>query len=183
MVTHPLHSTDTIPDTLITTYLEMTRRADFRPSYLPESDESRIDSMMKPDIAYYRFLYRLVGEQWRWRDRLALSDAALYDILSSEQTSVDVLYVDGVPAGYIELHREGGQNVEIAYFGLRMNFFGQGYGKHLLSHGVARAWAEGARRVWLHTCNLDGPHALVNYQKRGFRVYHVERERMPGTYL
>jgi hypothetical protein len=28
----------------------------------------------------------------------------------------------------------------------------------------------GARVVWVHTCSLDGPHALRNYQQRGFRI-------------
>ena len=36
---------------------------------------------------------------------------------------------------------------------------------------MERAWAQGARRVWVHTCSLDGPHALANYTARGFRVY------------
>jgi GNAT superfamily N-acetyltransferase len=170
-----------IPDTLITTYLQMTKRADFRPAYLPESNRHRIEEMGVPDVGYYRFLYRTVGEQWRWRDRLKLSDAKLHAILSSDKTSVDVLYVNGIPAGYVELHRLA-RDVEIAYFGLRPGFFGQGYGKHLLSYGVARAWSEGAKRVWLHTCNLDGPYALVNYQKRGFRVVKVKREPMPDIY-
>ena len=41
----------------------------------------------------------------------------------------------------------------------------------------------GAQRVWLHTCNLDGPHALANYQKRGFRIYDVVEEPCPSSTL
>ena len=41
----------------------------------------------------------------------------------------------------------------------------------LLSAGVQRAWDRGARRVWVHTCTLDGPNALANYCARGFRVF------------
>jgi hypothetical protein len=26
------------------------------------------------------------------------------------------------------------------------------------------------RRVWVHTCTLDGPAAKANYEARGFRV-------------
>jgi hypothetical protein len=29
---------------------------------------------------------------------------------------------------------------------------------------------DGTTRVWLHTCTLDGPHALANYRARGFDV-------------
>lgn len=176
-----LSRTDTVSDTLVTTYLEMKRRADFRPAYLPDSDGYRIVPMRVPDVAFYRFLYQAVGKVWRWRDRLKLSDANLRAILTNQQVSVDVLHVNGVPAGFIELSRES-DNIEVTYFGLRPQFIGCGYGKHLLSHGVARAWAEGARRVWLHTCNLDGPYALVNYEKRGFRTFKVEREPMPAVY-
>ena len=92
-----------------------------------------------------------------------------------------MLYVDGVPAGYVELLREG-SDTEIAYFGLRPAFIGQGLGKHLLSYGIERAWNDGAARVWLHTCNLDGPHALSNYQKRGFSIYKVNEEPMPARF-
>ena len=60
--------------------------------------------------------------------------------------------------------------------------WGAGLGKHLLSYGVARAWEMDAKRVWLHTCNLDGPHALANYQKRGFRIFKVVEEPMPALY-
>lgn len=176
-------ATNTVPETLITTYLEMTSRSDFNPAFLPTGPHHIWPAEM-PDAIYYRFLYVEVGRPWRWRDRLSMDDAALHALLGDERVSVDVLYVQGVPAGFIELLRGGdeGRDVEVAYFGLRPPFFSQGYGKHLLSHGVARAWSEGARRVWLHTCNLDSPHAVPTYQKRGFRVYDVTHEPMPERY-
>lgn len=169
------------PDTLVTTYVEMTTPAAFRPAY--SSDQGiEIVRMETPDVGFYRFLYRSVGEQWAWRDRMLLSDRELQHILSSPTTSVYVLYADGVPAGYFELARQG-RSTEIAYFGLRSAFMGRGLGKHLLSYAIAQAWSEGTRRVWLHTCNLDSPHALDNYLKRGFSVYDVQQEPMPERYL
>jgi len=30
------------------------------------------------------------------------------------------------------------------------------------------------KRVWVHTCNLDHPQALANYQARGMVIYKVE---------
>jgi GNAT superfamily N-acetyltransferase len=39
-----------------------------------------------------------------------------------------------------------------------------------LTAAVRRAWASGARRVTVNTCELDGPHALANYLARGFVV-------------
>ncbi|OQY78842.1 MAG: GNAT family N-acetyltransferase, partial [Anaerolineae bacterium UTCFX5] len=41
---------------------------------------------------------------------------------------------------------------------------------------------KGANRVWVHTCNLDGPQALKNYMARGFEVVHVDEEPMPDRY-
>ncbi len=165
--------------TLVTTYLHMTKRTQFRPAYI-DHGHFHIERMQTPDVNFYRFLYRTVGEMWRWRERNLLSDDALYDILT--RSEVYVLYSNGTPAGYVELDRRG-DDTEIAYFGLRPQFHGKGLGKHLLSHGIAQAWAGGARRVFVHTCNLDGPHALDNYQKRGFIIYDVVREPMPELFL
>ncbi|WP_353094996.1 GNAT family N-acetyltransferase, partial [Methylibium sp.] len=77
-------------------------------------------------------------------------------------------------AGYVELERQAGDQVEIAYFGLMREFMGQGLGGHLLTLGIDRAWAMGATRVWVHTCTLDGPAALANYEARGLLRYHEE---------
>lgn len=176
-----LSSTSTHPDMLVTTYLEMTSRAEFRPAYISGAHFT-IEPMAAPDVDFYRFLYKTVGEPCCWRDRLALSDNELYAILSDPRVTVDVLYVGGVPAGYVEVFH-GEEATEIAYFGLRSAYHGCGYGKHLLSHGIARAWERGARRVWVHTCNLDGPYALKNYMKRGFRIFDVTEEPMPERYM
>jgi GNAT superfamily N-acetyltransferase len=168
------------PDTLVTTYLHMTHRDSFKPSYLHASNVTVVP-MQACDVAFYRFLYSEVGKEWRWRDRLLLSDVDLYAVLSQPGVCVHVLYVDGVPAGYVELSKQG-DTTEIAYFGLRPNFFGRGLGKYLLSYGIERAWEDGAKQVWVHTCNLDGPHALDNYVKRGFSVYDIHRQPMPTRY-
>jgi hypothetical protein len=31
-------------------------------------------------------------------------------------------------------------------------------------------------RVWVHTCTLDHPAALANYQARGMKIYYVEAQ-------
>jgi GNAT superfamily N-acetyltransferase len=169
-----------VPETLVTTYLQMTHTSQFQPAYVQASDVS-IRQMKHVDIDFYRFLYRSVGEKWRWRDRLSMSNRELEATLSDPDVHVYVLYVSGAPAGYIELANRRG-DVEVAYFGLREPFMGRGLGKHLLSYGIEQAWALGAHRIWLHTCNLDGPHALANYQKRGFAPYMREEEEMPEVY-
>ena len=84
-----------------------------------------------------------------------------------------VLTVEGEPAGYFELRRNG-TDIEIAYFGLLPAFTGRGLGAHLLTEAVEQAWAAGATRVWLHTSTLDHPAALPNYLKRGFTIFKTE---------
>lgn len=178
-----------LPDTLVTTYLQMTDWSHFRPAYLNYLGGMKLMCMATPDVAFYRFLYSSVGEQWRWRDRLSHSDEEIKTLLLDPGTSVHVLYVAGAPAGYIELaeRKEGPTgrffSTEIVYFGLRAAYIGRGLGKHLLSHGIAYSWNRGTQRLWVHTCNLDGPHALNNYIKRGFKIYRVEKEPMPERYL
>lgn len=170
-----------IPDMLVTHYLEMTDHAQFRPAFINEL-HVKIIRMDRADVNFYRFLYSEVGGIWRWRDRLVIPEDELRAAIADPNTSVYVLYVDGVPAGYVELSRQG-ESTEIAYFGLRLGYMGRGYGKHLLSYGIARAWADGAQRVFVHTCNLDSPHALENYTKRGFKIYHTEQKPMPQRYM
>ncbi len=174
-------SPTTVPDTLVTTYLQMTEPASFRPAYSsdPGVEIVRVDGV---DVEFYRFLYNTVGELWRWRDRRLMSDGELGRILCAPGTSVYVLLANDEAAGYVELDRQG-QDTEIAYFGLRPEFIGRGLGKHLLSYGIAQAWNDGTRRVWVHTCNLDGEHALNNYVKRGFDIYNVTEVAMPERYL
>jgi GNAT superfamily N-acetyltransferase len=168
---------------LVTTYLHMTDPSDFQPGYAQNIDGKSIMflKMKAADVDFYRFLYREVGDQWAWRDRLLLSDDELEAELSKPGVSVHVLYVDGTPAGYVELGFDGAET-EILYFGLRSEFHGCGLGKHLLSYGIERAWGLGSNRVHVHTCNLDGPHALNNYMKRGFKIFNVKRQPMPNLY-
>lgn len=55
--------------------------------------------------------------------------------------------------------------------------------------GVAAAWSladrwpgrEDTRRVWVHTCSQDGPTAMANYERRGFKVFKTETEPKEET--
>ena len=170
-----------VPNTLIVTYLEMTERQQSAAVDGGAYADVSIMQAVQPDVDFYRFLYKAVGYHLRWRDRLIMADEELMIILNAPQTSVYVLYVRGVVAGYIELDQQG-SDTEIAFFGLRPQYQGRGLGKLLLNFGIERAWQDGAERLWVHTCNMDGPAALDNYLKRGFRVYRVEEEPMPDRY-
>lgn len=171
-----------IPDELITYYLQITGRSQFKPAFLEDAAEITIMEMQQRDIRFYKFLYSAVGEGWRWRDRIVMPEDQLQALIQKPETSIYVLYAEGVPAGYFELERQG-ENTELAYFGLRPEFVGRGYGKHLLSAAIDRAFEDGCARLWVHTCNLDAPEALDNYQKRGFQIYETRVEPMPQRYV
>lgn len=128
--------------------------------------------------AFSRHLYCAVGGDWHWRDRLTWSHQRWLAYLDRPEVQTWVMYLEGAPAGYIELEQQAQTDVEIAYFGLIPEFTGRGLGGHLLSVGIDKAWAMGAAvsRVWVHTCTLDGPHALSNYQARGLRLYREEQK-------
>ena len=81
--------------------------------------------------------------------------------------------VGGERAGYFSL-RLSQDPVEIDVFGLLPEFQGLGLGGHLLTDALRRGFELGDR-VWLHTCTLDSPWALPNYEARGMRVYRRER--------
>jgi ribosomal protein S18 acetylase RimI-like enzyme len=171
------------PDTVIvtTTYLHIPSRAQFRPSFIsdPSARVVRIDN---PSAVFYRFLYSNVGRDYHWIDRFAWSDEQLCAHLSRPTTTLLVLYVEGLPAGYVELDAASSEpGTEVAYFGLIGAFHGRGLGKHLLSVGVQRAFDDGAERVWVHTCSLDGRHALANYCARGFIPYQTVRHEQTLT--
>jgi GNAT superfamily N-acetyltransferase len=161
------------------TYLEMTAPADLRParSADPAARVERVDAC---PASFYRYLYAEVGRAYRWVDRLTWSDEEIRSHLASPTVSLWLLTVRAAPAGYFELMAASDSSVEIAYFGLLPEFIGRGYGKHLLTEAVERAWSLGARRVWLHTCTLDDAAALPNYVSRGFRPFREETYTVPA---
>ena len=156
----------------------------FRPAPQPSRpfpERVRLDRADGMTPEYARFLYGLVGGDWYWTDRLAWTRPQWADELAVPGTEFWILYRDGVPAGYVQLQpavQPGGTEVEIRYFGLAPQAIGHGLGGPLLEHGLAAAWSLAERsglpavaRVWVHTCSLDGPAALANYQARGLVVY------------
>src|SRR5262249_30514881 len=104
------------PDMLITTYLHMTRREPFCPAFT-DPQGITIKTYIAPDVEFYRKIYRAVGEQYHWRDRLIMPDAELKAALSKPGTSVHVMYDGDEIAGYVELDKTGNE-AEIAYFGV-----------------------------------------------------------------
>ena len=170
----------TVP--VIVTYLEMTS-PEQRTAVPGRAEPTAILRAERPALSYYRYLYDTVGADWSWYTRRQLSDEALAAIIHDDRVEVFVLYVRGVPAGYVELDRRVEEAVEIAYFGLMPEYIGRGLGPFLLDWALGRAWSYRPRRVWLHTCSLDHPKALAVYQRAGFVVYDRQVEQVDAALL
>ncbi|MFT4218008.1 MAG: GNAT family N-acetyltransferase [Micropruina sp.] len=167
----------------VTTWsLQMFQPAADAPRPLPADVRLERADGITPE--YARFLYGLVGGNWNWNDRLGWSRRQWTDELSAPGTEFWILYGEGVPLGYIQLQtvvESDGSHVEIRYFGLAEYALGRRLGGPVLEHGIAAAWSLPERsglppavRVWVHTCTLDGPAALTNYQARGLEIFATE---------
>jgi GNAT superfamily N-acetyltransferase len=155
---------------VVTTYLEMMQP----PRHTGRSITGRDLKVMQAKritVSFYRYLYDTVGEPWLWWERRAMDREELARIVRDERVEVHVLYVDGCPAGFGEVDRRRGDDVELAYFGLVPEYLGQGLGPWFLQRVLDTAWRDETSRVWVHTCSLDHPRALLVYQRLGFMPY------------
>jgi GNAT superfamily N-acetyltransferase len=176
----PIDEPDVAPDThilpaapmsVIVTYLQM-----FAPNgraVAPPRDDLLVLHAQRPTPAYFWFLYDVVGRDWNWTSRRKLSDAELITTIHDPLVEIHVLFAAGVPAGFVELDGRVPGEIEIKQFGLMREFIGQGLGRYFLQWVIDHAWSRQPQRLWLHTCTLDHPGALPNYQKAGFEVYRV----------
>jgi GNAT superfamily N-acetyltransferase len=162
-----------------TTHLEMTSLAQLRPAP-PPATPFQVMRAEVPCPELNRFLYVSVGGPWIWYGRLVWNRKKWMGYLDRPELETWLGYARGTPVGYFELERQaraaGAPDVEIAYFGLLPAFIGQGLGGALLTAAIERAWQMGAGRVWVHTCDLDHPSALANYQARGMTPFKVEQQ-------
>lgn len=153
----------------VVTYLEMRRPQPAAAS--PAESAFVIRKLTKPDIDWYRALYREIGEPWLWFSRLRMSDDELRAIIHNPSVDVFALSHEGTDGGLLEFDRRQASDIEIAFFGVVPRLLGKRAGRALLQHCLPLAWAHQPQRIWLHTCTLDHPGALAFYRKAGFIPY------------
>jgi ribosomal protein S18 acetylase RimI-like enzyme len=158
---------------VVRTYLELAA-GDSAGEGGPADPPARVERLACCPPSFFRYLYAEVGRSYHWLDRVGWTDEQIRARLGAPGVSLHLLSLGGAPAGYFELERHGDGAVEIAYLGLLPEFTRRGLGRRLLREAVLAARAQGARRVWLHTCTLDDPAALPNYLARGFRPFRTE---------
>ena len=84
--------------------------------------------------------------------------------------------INGEIAGFVELSSSRDGDVGIVVFGIVPEYQGKGFGAAFLTVATQLAWTLGdpTRRVWLQTSSDDHPHALPNYQNRGFQPFSTD---------
>ena len=160
-------------------YLELRSPDRLRPAPCPSIDFSTLTSTVSPDE--YLALYRAVGHDWGWRDRLEWTRDRLAAYLAAPDVHLWVARSHAKTVGYFELQALPDDSVELMYFGLMPDYVGKGLGGWLLTRAVQEALGLGADRVRVNTCTLDSPHALPNYIARGFVVVREERFAYPES--
>jgi GNAT superfamily N-acetyltransferase len=162
------------------TYLEQRDPSELRaPTRQPEG--AHIAPILDCPPSLFRWLYAEVGGPWHWFERREWTDDTIREHFGRPSVFLRVLYADGVPAGYYELNRHPDGSIEVVHIGLLPDWIGKGLGGFLVAEAVRDAWAQGATRVWLHTCTLDGKAALPNYLRRGFVAYKQEEYEVDLT--
>ena len=153
----------------VVTYLEMRTPPPVSPT--PATSEFAVRRVLRPDLDWYRELYRRIGEPWLWFSRLRMSDDELRAILHDPAVDVFALSDAGADHGLLEFDRRCFPEIELSFFGVTPGLIGRGAGRALLQHCLPLAWEQQPKRVWLHTCTSDHPGALAFYRKAGFLPY------------
>ena len=125
----------------------------------------------KPEVAWFRDLYRRIGEDWLWFSCAVMPDDRLAAILGDPTTMVLALERDGRATGLAELSFAKPGEVEIVTFGVVPEESGTGASRALMDAALNATRRSGIKRVWLHTCSFDHPAAVRFYLRRGFRAF------------
>jgi GNAT superfamily N-acetyltransferase len=150
----------------VVTFFEMIARQD-GPDHAPP-DGLALRTVADPSPAWYRDLYRRIGEDWLWFSRAVMPEAELAALLADPATEIlAVVDGQGTAVGLAELHHALGE-VEIAMFGVVPALTGTGTARWLMQEALRRAWSAGVGRIWLHTCTFDHPAAVRFYRRAGF---------------
>ena len=153
---------------VVITYLQLAEPDPVRPPSRPAPEG--FSTRRVHDPAVNREMYRRVGGDYEWVDRLPWSDERWASYAARVETHL--VELDGRTAGYFELELDSAESAKIALFGLLGEFHGQGLGGHALTAALNRA-RRLRPRVWLTTCSLDGPNALPNYRARGMSPFRT----------
>jgi GNAT superfamily N-acetyltransferase len=168
----------------VVTSLEMLARPSRR------AERARLDLTLhraaRPETAWYRDLFRRVGQDWLWFSRLRMKDEELGAILADPLIEVYAVRDGSADEGLLELDFRTPGVCELGFFGLTPRLVGTGAGRWLMNRALEIVWSRQVKRFWVHTCTLDHPGALAFYIRSGFRPFRqyaeiVDDPRLDGT--
>jgi GNAT superfamily N-acetyltransferase len=152
----------------VVTFLERTEPPTTPPAPHPGLSVRLVPN---PTVAWFRALYRRIGEDWLWASAIAMPDDRLAAEISRRTVEILALTKDGDDVGLAELDFSKEGDAEIVTLGVVGEAIGTGAARHLMDHALSVAFRPGVRRVWLHTCTFDHPAAARFYRRNGFRAW------------
>jgi GNAT superfamily N-acetyltransferase len=161
------------------TSLEMTSPRQLVPGRSPPA-ALELQEVGRAQAALVRSTYVRIGAPHSWTGRSSWSDAQWEEELSRPGVRAWIAPVDEDVVGLVELEADETGDVGIVVFGLVPEFVGTGLGGAFLTAATQLAWkltsplGIPANRVWVQTSSRDHPHALRNYESRGFRAFRTE---------
>lgn len=128
--------------------------------------------------AVYTTLYRAVGADVQWDDRLRMTPVGRAALLAARRMHVLHLTVGGVLAGFAEFETTAPRRRVLRHFGLLPAARGTGAGRFLLAVALRAVWRPGIA-VTLETDGNDHPRAVAVYRAAGFRRVRRGWKRFP----
>ena len=155
-------------------YLEITSLDELKEVKKPSNNYS-VNLLNPKDLQLNKFLYKNIGKNYRWIDRLVWTDSKWIEYISDKKLFTYILKDNKEIVGYFELiFNQDTMESEIAYFGILKEYFGKKLGGYLLSAAIKKSFTFDCSRVWVHTCSLDHENALKNYLARGMKIFKSE---------
>ena len=161
----------------VVTWLEMRAPAAARPEV--EAPGWELTREAQADPAWYRDLFRRVGEPWLWFSRLKMPDRELAGILHDPRVEVYALWQNGRAEGLVELDFRESDACELVFFGVTPTLVGSGAGRWMMNRAIASAWARPIARFWYTPARSDHPDAVTFYLRSGFTPIHRQIEIAP----
>jgi ribosomal protein S18 acetylase RimI-like enzyme len=137
------------------------------------SSELKITLEKNKEINFYKFLYKEIGKDFFWKDRLKWTDNNWFNYLNSIDFYV-LKNKENIVGFYELLFNKDINSSEISYLGIFKEYYNKGIGGYLLTDAIIRAFQKQVNQVIIHTCTLDHPNALKNYIARGMKIYKIE---------
>ena len=130
----------------------------------------------KKNYQINKFLYKQIGKDHFWRDRLIWTDKQWLEYSSNPLLDTWLLKDNNNDLiGYYEIEKHENKEFELINMGVLTDYRSKGYGSLLLTHVLKNSSDNNAKKVWVHTCSLDHKFALANYISRGFKVFKKEQ--------